>query len=239
MTELYRDTGLEIYEKAHYSHKEHINEVEEILTWARPGNKRVLDIGCSAGLHAFEFSRRGFLVTGVDIEPSAIELARKRNTMNMQKSDFRVIDIEKDELSDLGKFDFIYSLGNVLSHVRKGNLINVLRKIRGCLDENGIFLFDILINARPFREEIRPGKNDLQIIWKRKIDDKTGRISLDGVFLESGFTQHFDVWGYTIEEIKGIINASGFRELEYSERLDFREEVRTKNPISLYFRAKR
>ncbi len=237
MTGLYRDAGIEIYEGAHYSHGEHINEVNEILTWCRPGNMRVLDIGCGGGLHALEFAKRGFSVTGLDIEPSVIELAKKRNGMNMQKAKFRVLDIEKDGLFP-GKFDFIYSLGNVLSHVKKDNLPDALLKIKGCLVENGTFLFDVLINARPFQGEICPGKNDIQIIWKRKIDKNTGRMSMDGIFLEYDFVQHFDVWGYTIEEIKDMLDSSGFREIDFSEKLDFTEKVRNKNPVSLYIRAK-
>lgn len=238
MTGLYRNSELEIYEKVHYSHGEHIIEVEQILTWYRSLNKRVLDIGCSGGLHALEFAKKGYSITGLDIEPSAIELANKRNSGKEQKADFMVFDIEKSEFPDIGKFYFIYIIGNVLSHIRKDHLINVLRKIRGLLDDGGIFLFDVLINARPFQEEIIPGKNDLQIIWTRKIDQKTGRINMEGNFIEFCFKQHFDVWGYTIEEISELLKSAGFYGIEFSEKLDFKEKNKTINPISLYFRAK-
>ncbi len=236
MIELYRDSGLEIYEKSHYSNREHIIEVKQILSWYTPRNTLILDIGCSGGLHALEFAKRRFSVTGIDIEPSAIALARKRSSA-YRKAGFRIMDIEKEELRRLGKFDFVYSIGNVLSHVRKDNLPGIFLKIRESIDENGIFLFDVLINAEPFQEEIMPGKNDIQIIWKRELDSSTGRMSMDGTFLEFGFTQHFDVWGYTIEEITGILGSSGFGNIEFSEKLDFVAANKTKNPISLYFRA--
>lgn len=237
MTELYRDSGLEIYEKSHYSRGEHIKEVEQILTWYEPRKTRVLDIGCSGGLHALEFAKRGFSVTGLDIEPSAIELARKRALDSAQNAEFYVVDIEKDDLGELGKFDLIYSIGNVLSHIRKGLIFTVLRKISERLNEKGILLFDVLSNSRPFQEELYPCENDLQIIWKRTIDEETGRISMDGIFLESGFVQHFDVWGYTVEEITGMLNALRFRNIEYSLKLDFNVKRKNERPISLYFRA--
>jgi SAM-dependent methyltransferase len=237
MIELYRDSGLEIYEKSHYSNREHIIEVKQILSWYTPRNTRLLDIGCSGGLHALEFAKRGFSVTGIDVEPSAIALARKRNNNITKKAEFRVMDIEKDELYELGKFNFVYSIGNVLSHVRKDSLPDIFRKIRESIGENGIFLFDVLINAEPFQEEITPGKNDIQIIWKRELDSSTGRMSMDGTFLEFGFTQHFDVWGYTIEEVIRMLGSSGFENIEFSEKLDFVAANKTKNPISLYFRA--
>jgi SAM-dependent methyltransferase len=238
MTELYRESGLEIYEKSHYSHGEHITEVEQILTWYKRRNARVLDIGCSGGLHAIEFSKRGFSVTGIDIEPSAIELARKR-AAGSKNIRFFVADIEKNMLQCPEKFDLIYSIGNVLSHINKDHIFEVLLKISACLDKKGTLLFDVLINAEPFREEIYPNENELQIIWKRKIDEKTGRISMDGIFLESGFIQHFDVWGYTGEEITGMLNSLGFANIEFSEKLDFIAKNKTKNPISLYVRADR
>jgi SAM-dependent methyltransferase len=238
MTELYRKPGLAVYEKSHYSRREHIHEVEQMLTWYTERKTNVLDIGCSGGLHALEFARRGFSVTGLDIEPSAIEIARKRKHNENIKARFYVIDIENDEFAGLGKFNFIYSIGNVLSHVNKEHFLEILQKISGCLDNDGIFLFDLLINGQPFQEEIYPDDNDLQIVWKRKIDEKTGSISMDGIFLESGFRQHFDVWGYKIDEIMGILISLDFRIIDFSEKLDFNEKNKTKNPISLYFRVK-
>lgn len=234
MTELYREYGLEIYEKSHYSHGEHRNEVESILMWYKRRNARILDIGCSGGLHALEFAKRGFYVTGLDVEPSAIALAKERACG--QKANFFVMDIEKDELSGLGKFELIYSIGNVLSHVDKEHIFGVLQKICELLAENGTLLFDVLINSIPFQEELYPQEDEPQIIWKRKIDGKTGRISMDGIFIESNFTQHFEVWGYTVEEMTAMLKSLGFGKIDFSERLDFTPKE-TKNPISLYFRA--
>lgn len=236
MTGLYKDAGLEIYEKSHYSHGEHIKEVDHILTWYTRRNTKVLDIGCSAGLHALEFSKRGFCVTGLDIEPSAIELARKRAARS-KYAEFIVADIENDVIPCIEKFDLIYSIGNVLSHLKKDRIFKVLQKIRECLDKKGILLFDVLISSKLFQEEIYPKEKEPQIIWKRKLDEKTGSIGMDGIFLDSGSIQHFDVWGYTIEEITCMLNTLGFANIEFSEKLDFIPENESESPISLYFRA--
>ena len=249
--ELYRDKGLEIYEKSHYSHGEHIDEVEKILSWYTPRNTRVLDVGCSGGLHILEFAKRGFSVTGVDIEPSAIELAKKRSSDGGQSwnTDFYTVDIENDDLSVFGKFDLIYSIGNVLSHVNKDRFLDAVSKIRECLALNGLFLFDVLTSMKPFKKKIMSDKNGLNIRWKRTIDEVTGRISMDGIFPDFGYTQHFDVWGYTIEEVVGALESSGFRDIEISEKLDFlttstkdvtgyMKEEMAEAPVSLYFIAR-
>ena len=237
MVKLYRDSGLDIYEKAHYSHGEHIREVEQILTWYLRRNTRVLDIGCSGGLHALEFAWRGFAVTGVDIEPSAIQRAKERSRDQGLDVEFLVIDLEKDDITCLGKFDFIYSIGNVMSHVRKDLIGEVFKNVRTCLEEKGIFLFDLLMSAAPFRFELF--EDDRKITWQRRLDEQTGRISMDGTFQEFGITQHFDVWGYSIEELYRIANLSGFRQVDFSDTLDFSpSRTETKNPACLNFRAR-
>lgn len=237
MVELYRDFGLRIYERVHYSRGQHIQEVEQILKWYSRPEARVLDIGCSGGLHALEFARRGYSVAGVDIEPSAIELAKKRCGDEFFKAEFRVIDIAKDDISSLGKFDLIYSLGNVLSHVRKEHIADVLKKIRGCLNEIGLFLFDILIIGEPFQEEVL--ENDVNIIWNRRLNNISGKICMKGIFSDFGIIQNFEVWGYEIAEILGLLYNSGFKNVEFSDRLDFSSSgSNTRNPVCLRVRAR-
>ena len=66
-----------VFERAFYAGREAAEEVEAILEWrARP--RRVLDVGCNAGLHALEWARRGVEVVGIDSAPVAIALARQR-----------------------------------------------------------------------------------------------------------------------------------------------------------------
>ena len=235
--ELYRDTGLEIYEKAHYSQGEHFREVDAILSWYERANARILDLGCSGGLHALELAKRGHIVTGIDIEPAAIDLARKRNRDLYLQAGFLVVDLENGSLSGLGKFDLIYSMGNVLSHLPKKSLPNLLEKIKGCLAEDGIFLFDILHVGEEFPEEVY--EEDLGIAWKRNLDRETGKIRLRGNFRDYGFIQEFQVWGYGRNEMEAILNRTGFSRVDISAMLDFpRTQTITGNPISLRYRAR-
>ena len=44
------------------------------------GGERILDLACGFGRHCLELARRGFSVTGVDITPSYIRLAKEKNT---------------------------------------------------------------------------------------------------------------------------------------------------------------
>ncbi len=234
--ELYRDSGLEIYEKVHYSHGEHIRETEKILSWYRRAGSRVLDIGCSGGLHAVELAKRGFSVTGFDRELSAVELAGKRCRDLGLKAEFFVVDLEKDDLTRLRKFDLIMCIGNVISHISKKSLPQVLRKIRSCLDNNGIFLFDFLFVGNPFPEEVT--EEDLGIVWSRKLDRSSGKITLTGLFKDYGVTAKFELWGYMGEEMLEMIMKAGFAGAELSGRLDFPDRDETDaNPVCLRCRA--
>jgi SAM-dependent methyltransferase len=216
---LYGRAGLDIYEKAHYSRDEHIEEVRQILEWLPPGPGRVLDIGCSAGLHALELAGQGYTAVGVDLERFAIE----RGT--------------RDGLSALGRFEFIYSLGNVLSHIGKAEVPGVLKRILSCLEGKGIFLFDLLIKGSPFRTNIRDDYH--RIFWERRLDERTGRIEMDGHFLDFGILQHFDVWGYSVDEALGLLEAAGFSPDGVSDRLDFTSPaIEESNPFCLNFRAR-
>jgi SAM-dependent methyltransferase len=235
--DLYRDKGLEIYEKAHYSHGEHIQEVEAILSWYGRQHGRVLDIGCSGGLHALELAKRGYAVTGMDRENSAIELAMKRSFEEGLKADFFAADLEKDDLSGLGRFDLAFSLGNVISHIPKKSLPAVLRKIRSLLEMDGIFLFDVLAIGGCFPEVVH--EKDLGIIWKRRLDRDTGEILLRGIFENLGVAQDFRVWGYTREEMQELLRAAGFRGIDASPSLAFTGAGGTaEDPVCLRFRAR-
>jgi SAM-dependent methyltransferase len=234
--DLYRDKGLKLYEKAHYSHGEHILEVEAILSWYGRQLGRVLDIGCSGGLHALELAKRGYSVTGMDRETSAIEWARRRTSEAGLKADFFVADLEKDDLSGLGSFALAYSLGNVISHIAKSSLPAVLRKIRSCLEIEGIFLFDILAIGDMFPEEVH--EKDLGIVWKRRLERDTGEILLRGIFENLGVTQDFRVWGYGREDMLKLLTDAGFTGIDTSPSLAFETPAgRTENPVCLRYRA--
>ena len=234
---LYRDKGLEIYEKAHYSRGEHIREVEAILSWFGKKSGRILDIGCSGGLHLLELAKRGYSVTGMDVETSAIGLARRRFAEAGMKGDFFAADMETEDLARLGSFNLVYSLGNVISHIPKMSLPAVLRKISSCLAADGIFLFDILTIGETFPEEVH--EKDLGIIWQRTLDRGTGEILLRGFFENFDVIQEFRVWGHSREEMGELLKEAGFTRIDISPSLDFSASVTcAENPVCLRYRGR-
>jgi SAM-dependent methyltransferase len=236
MVDIYRGKGLDVYESVHYSRNEHVEEVDEILSWYG-GGRRVLDAGCSGGLHALEFARRGYDVTGVDIEPSAVARAVRRAADSATAARFLVLDLAKDALAPLGPFDLAYSLGNVLSHIPKGLMPDVLRRVKACLAPGGLFLFDLLARGRPFREHIWDAYYRIQ--WKRSLDEASGLVRMDGYFLDFELVQPFEVWAYSPDEANDLLAGAGFSPDGVDECLDFRNGAApSANPFCLNFRAR-
>jgi SAM-dependent methyltransferase len=237
MMDLYREPGLDIYEKVHYGSGDHRREVEDILSWFHRGGARVLDIGCSGGLHLLEFAAKGFHVTGIDIETSAIARADKRAKDLGLEIAFHVLDIARDSMACLGTFDLIFSIGNVISHIDKTLMPEVLRKVWACLDDDGVFVFDALAISAHFPVEVH--ELDLGIIWKRSLNRSTGEIRLEGIYRDFGITQDFRVWGYTADEMIAMLAQAGFRNTEFSDKLNFAYlETRSAAPVCLRFRTK-
>jgi SAM-dependent methyltransferase len=236
MVELYRNAGLAIYEAAHYGHGEEKEEVAQLLTWYRRSSSRILDLGCSGGLHALELARRGHRVVGVDREPSAVALANSRAEGEGLAAQFLVFDLEDAPLPPLGSFDLIYSIGNVLSHLPKSSLTAVLRRIRGCSAPDGIILFDLLILGPHFPAEVQ--EEELGILWKRRCDPVSGGIELQGIFSRFNVTENFQLWSYTVAEVLELLAETGFKTIEYAASLDFpAEDQGLASAVCLKFRA--
>jgi SAM-dependent methyltransferase len=237
MVGLYRDEGLPVYERVHYSRGEHIAEVEDILRWYPSRSTRLLDVGCSGGLHALEFSRRGFRVTGLDIERSAIEQANSRAHSEGLSANFHCLDVGVEDLGALGSFDLVYSIGNVLSHLPPEQLRAALPRLGWSLRRSGTFLFDVLMIDAPFQEEIAEEASG--IVWARKLDRESGRIRLMGTF-PGGIREHFDVWGYRVDEVRTMLCRAGFENPDVSRDLGFRDAqpLGVSPPQCLYFRTR-
>jgi SAM-dependent methyltransferase len=94
--EIHRDKGYE-YES---------NQIIEVMTQNGLKNAKILDFGCGTGKHAQVLSQMGLVISGYDVNPNMIEVAR------------RTLDVKIYE--DIGsipkEFNFVYSLFDVLSY---------------------------------------------------------------------------------------------------------------------------
>ena len=89
---------------------------------------RVLDVGCGAGRHALHLQRKGRRVTGIDVSPGAVRVARARGLRNVRR--MSITDIGR---FPAGSFDTIVMFGNNFglfgSRARASRLLKVMRRI--------------------------------------------------------------------------------------------------------------
>lgn len=83
---------------------------------ARLAGRRALDVGCGGGLLAEGMARRGARVTGIDLSPRAIEVARLHALETGTDVDYREVPIEALATAEPGGFDLVTCL-ELLEHV--------------------------------------------------------------------------------------------------------------------------
>jgi len=97
----------------------HVPGVAQFRAFA---DKDVLEIGCGIATDGLEFAKGGAHYTGIDLTPSAIELARERFALFGESGRFEVANAEERIPFDDESFDHIYSFG-VIHHSPKTEAI--------------------------------------------------------------------------------------------------------------------
>ena len=96
-------------------------------------NKRLLEIGFGTGTDLLQFARAGALVTGVDLTPRSIDIARRRFDVYGQRGEFLIGDGEHLSFPD-ESFDVVYSFG-VLHHTP--DTVRAIKEIHRVLRPRG------------------------------------------------------------------------------------------------------
>jgi SAM-dependent methyltransferase len=109
-------------------HFEKLHHLPRLIPFEGMRGKRVLEVGCGAGTDLVRFARGGAIVTGVDIAPSAIELARRNVEQQGLAADLRVADGEALPFPDAA-FDLVYAHGVVQYTARPDALVRECHRV--------------------------------------------------------------------------------------------------------------
>jgi SAM-dependent methyltransferase len=138
---------------------------------------RVLDLGCGTGSTVIKAAEKGHEVTGLDISPSALEIASGRISERGLKAELIEMDITEPVI-DMEKYDLVLS-HYVLGALDREGRERASKNIGKWLKEGGLLSFEDLAV-----DDIRDGKG-------KEIEDGTFRKG-------SGIIQHF----FTLEELE-------------------------------------
>ena len=103
----------------------------------KPGS--ALDMGCGAGNYAVYLASRGFDVTGIDMSPTAVKIAKGNARKKGVKCKFVVGDVTGDLPEIKGPFDLIYDWG-LLHHIMPPDRPAYIRTIHRLLKTGGLYL---------------------------------------------------------------------------------------------------
>lgn len=138
--------------------------------WLRPG-QRVLVLGCGTGPDACHFAEAGMRVTGIDISPTAIDLAKK------QAAD-RGLDVtwivgDACDLSRAGRFDAVLDAHMLHCLALAPDRTALIRSVADTLIVGGRFIIATMIahDATTFPDTCE--LDDEGILWTKPSDDFT------------------------------------------------------------------
>jgi SAM-dependent methyltransferase len=96
---------------------------------------RVLDAGCGTGRTTIELARRGYAVTGIDLDPSMIAEARREAPgLDWVEADLASLVLDRES------YDAALLAGNVLVFVAPGTQAQVLASLTGHLRGGGLLV---------------------------------------------------------------------------------------------------
>lgn len=174
------------------------------------GGNSVLDLACGTGTLCSLFNEKGYQVTGVDLSPDMLTIAKAK----CPDSQFICADISDFNVNE--KFDFCTCTLDSINHLAN---INAVKKcflsVYNCLDIGGIFVFDV--NTIYKHNEILAentfvfDEDDFFLSWDNEaLGNNRVRILLD-FFIFNGknydrFSEDFVETAYSVDELISALN---------------------------------
>lgn len=136
---------------AHHDYEAWLGDLLTVLERNGLQGHRLLDVGCGTGKSFLPLLPRGWEVTGCDVSPSMVELAREKAGGSAQLA---VADMR--DLPRFGEFDLAWALDDAINYLLSSEeLEQALVGMRQNLSSTGLVLFDVntLLAYRTFFAE--------------------------------------------------------------------------------------
>lgn len=212
-------------------------------------NGVVVDLGCGTGAITERLAKYGYEAIGVDNSTSMLNIANDKKHEN----DLDILYINQDmrEL-ELGlNASAIVSICDSINYILDDeDLLTVFKLVKKHLADDGLFVFDF--NTKHYYKDIvnnatiAEDREDISFIWDNYYDEENDinelALSLFMKIPESNdlYRKHEEMHlqrGYTLEEIKNLINLSGLKLIAC--RKAFTSENATEDNERIYIIAKK
>lgn len=139
---------------------------------------RILDIGCATCEVAFYLAEYAHSVTGIDLDPSLIEIAHSKKD-ERGRSNVRFLVGDMNDINSMfakNQFRIVVCLGNTLVHLLSTDIIDAFfQKISNVLSYGGLFIFQILNYEKILAQKTieLPLIDNNKITFKRRYNHET------------------------------------------------------------------
>jgi SAM-dependent methyltransferase len=206
--------------------------LERILSRFECNPSTILDVCCGTGNVSLLLAKKGYRVSGVDISPSMIEIAREKSEKRCIQADFQVADVCRFNLGR--RFNLAVSLFDSLNYILESAL---LQQAFHCISEHvehgGLLIFDMnteMALAGGMFDQSNLG-SDAPVIykWRSAYDSisRLCRIHMDYRYNQPGTDKHVDIVhyqrAYETKEIGEMLWCAGFDVLAIYDAYSFRE----------------
>lgn len=114
----------------------------DLVASLAPVGARVLDAGCGTGRVAIELARRGYDVTGVDIDRSMLGVARESApSLLWVEADLAALQLDEPP------YDVVVAAGNVMIFLARGTEADVVRRLADHLAPGGLLVAGFTVEA--------------------------------------------------------------------------------------------
>jgi ubiquinone/menaquinone biosynthesis C-methylase UbiE len=185
-----------------------IQEVDFIVNLLElPKGATILDVGCGAGRHSIELSKRGYQVTGLDYSHRMIEVASEKAKRDGVKVELVYGDARKMDFEQ--QYDAAISLCEGAFGIMENDEQNsaILKNIHRALKRNGKLLLNILNASFIFRHPEQDTCFDPKTgigYWEEKFITETGK--QEKLLCSNRY--------YTFPEIRFILENIGFKVID-------------------------
>ncbi len=195
----------------------------------------ILDLGCGTGKMTLELARRGYDMTGVDISPEMLDIARESAERLGFSKDILWLCQDMCEFELYGTVDVTVSCLDCINHLTDA------KSLRKCFDlvhnylvPDGLFIFDI--NGKHKFESIYADNSYVMeedgnvCVWQNAYNEKRGicdfYITVFEELADGRYERHDGVERervYTLRSIKKNLSESGFEFIGAYRDFDFND----------------
>jgi 2-polyprenyl-3-methyl-5-hydroxy-6-metoxy-1,4-benzoquinol methylase len=179
----------------------------------------VLDLCCGAGRHSLELARRGYRLTGLDVSPTMIEVAKSRSAE--QGAEVNWIRQDAKEMDFTEEFDAVFNYLTSFGHCDHAGNTRIIANVFRSLRPGGRFLLEminmiwLLSNFVPTERRVYEG---FTYVERRRYDWRTGRITTRREKAVAGespqILEPFDVQAYLPFEVIRMLEEAGFEAID-------------------------